>query len=156
MDMVFNYQLCSRPELDSHRYKVILDAAIAAGELKGTKAYRSWAAKVAKKAPPATQDVFPSPSKARKAGKGDKANGTDDLAALILGRQEQRSADLFASLEAKYGGGSKQKKQKKVQGEVGVDEEGLLASAAAVATGGRRAAKQAAAPKRNRSEATRV
>ncbi|CAI5986501.1 unnamed protein product [Closterium sp. NIES-64] len=53
MDMVLECQVCARPEIDSHRFKDILDAAIESGEVKVTKAYKKWAAEVAKKPAPA-------------------------------------------------------------------------------------------------------
>ncbi|KAA3465213.1 Chaperone DnaJ [Gossypium australe] len=40
------------PKLDSHRFKDLLDEAIAAGELKETRAYRKWANKVSEMKPP--------------------------------------------------------------------------------------------------------
>ncbi|CAI5978520.1 unnamed protein product [Closterium sp. NIES-65] len=53
MDMVLECQVCARPEIDSHRFKDILDAAIESGEVKVTKAYKKWAAEAAKKPAPA-------------------------------------------------------------------------------------------------------
>ncbi|MED6158027.1 Chaperone protein dnaJ 6, variant 2 [Stylosanthes scabra] len=52
MDRLFCSMLCSDPKFDSHRFKDILDEAIAAGELKETKAYQKWAKKVSEIKPP--------------------------------------------------------------------------------------------------------
>ncbi|PSS36325.1 Chaperone protein like, partial [Actinidia chinensis var. chinensis] len=49
--MLFCSMLCSDPKLDSHRFKDILDEAMAAG-LKATKAYQKWAKKVSETKPP--------------------------------------------------------------------------------------------------------
>lgn len=40
--------MCSDPQVDSHRFMDIIDAAVSSGELKEFKAYRKWAAEVAK------------------------------------------------------------------------------------------------------------
>ena len=45
---VFNQMMCSDPQVDSHRYMDIIDASIAAGDLKEYKVYRKWAKEVAK------------------------------------------------------------------------------------------------------------
>ncbi|CAI9100070.1 OLC1v1036995C1 [Oldenlandia corymbosa var. corymbosa] len=52
MNRVFCYMLCSDPKLDSHRFKDILDEAIAEGVLKSTKAYGKWAKQVSETKPP--------------------------------------------------------------------------------------------------------
>jgi hypothetical protein len=52
MCRVFNQMMCSDPQVDSHRFMDIIDAAVAAGELKEYKVYRKWASEVAKTARP--------------------------------------------------------------------------------------------------------
>ncbi|MED6158026.1 Chaperone protein dnaJ 6 [Stylosanthes scabra] len=99
MDRLFCSMLCSDPKFDSHRFKDILDEAIAAGELKETKAYQKWAKKVSEIKPPT------SPLK-RRAESSKKAE--TDLYAMIAQRQNQRKDrfdSMFSSLASKYGGG---------------------------------------------------
>ncbi len=45
--------------MDAHRFRAIIDAAIAAGDAKRTKSYRAWAARVAKRPPPKDPLVWP-------------------------------------------------------------------------------------------------
>ncbi|KAJ4970430.1 hypothetical protein NE237_003529 [Protea cynaroides] len=99
MNRLFCSMLCSDPKLDSHRFMDILDKAIAAGELKETKAYRKWVQKVSEAQPPT------SPLKRRRKSK----KGSDaDLYAIISRRRSQREEQfesMFSSLAAKYNGG---------------------------------------------------
>ncbi|XP_062223809.1 chaperone protein dnaJ 6-like [Phragmites australis] len=52
MDRLFWSMICSDPKLDSHRFKDMIDGAIAEGELKSTKAYTKWAKKISEMEPP--------------------------------------------------------------------------------------------------------
>ncbi|KAJ8470696.1 hypothetical protein OPV22_025039 [Ensete ventricosum] len=52
MNRLFCSMLCSDPKLDSHRYKDIIDEAIAEGELKTSRTYQKWAKKVSESEPP--------------------------------------------------------------------------------------------------------
>jgi DnaJ family protein C protein 9 len=52
MNRLFCSMLCSDPKLDSHRFKDMLDEAIAAGEVKSSKAYEKWANKISETKPP--------------------------------------------------------------------------------------------------------
>eukprot|EP00897_Mesotaenium_endlicherianum_P000025 jgi/Mesen1/10022/ME000073S09301 len=111
MRKVMAWVMCSRDDLDSHRFMDILDAAIQAGEVEASKKYKKWAADVAKR-PPSGHDPLAVTESDKKAKKKDVAqNG--DLMALIKGRQKERSEDLFASLEAKYAGKDKRGREKK-------------------------------------------
>ncbi|KAJ8449872.1 hypothetical protein Cgig2_001528 [Carnegiea gigantea] len=97
MKRLFCSMLCSDPTLDSHRFKDILDEAIASGELKEFKAYKKWAKEVSAMKPPT------SPLSRRKS----KKQSDSDLYAVIAQRQEQRKDrfdSMFSSLVAKYGG----------------------------------------------------
>nr|XP_023896390.1 chaperone protein dnaJ 6-like [Quercus suber]POE56009.1 chaperone protein dnaj 6 [Quercus suber] len=99
MNRLFCSMLCSEPQLDSHRFKGILDETIAAGELKATKAYQKWAKKVSETKPPT------SPLKRRKSNKESEA----DLLAIISQRRSERKDQfdsMFSSLVSKYGGNS--------------------------------------------------
>ncbi|XP_043690751.1 chaperone protein dnaJ 6-like isoform X2 [Telopea speciosissima] len=99
MNRLFCSMLCSDPTLDSHRFKDILDAAIAAEELKETKAYRKWAQKVSETPPPTN------PLKRRRKSK-EQAGA--DLFSVISQRRSQRKEQfdsMFSSLVAKYNGG---------------------------------------------------
>ncbi|XP_042513716.1 chaperone protein dnaJ 6-like isoform X2 [Macadamia integrifolia] len=100
MNRLFCSMLCSDPMLDSHRFKDILDAAIAAEELKETKAYRRWAQKISETPPPTN------PLKRRRE-KSKKESGAD-LLAVITQRRSQRKEQfdsMFSSLVARYNGG---------------------------------------------------
>ncbi|KAF8043867.1 hypothetical protein BT93_A1994 [Corymbia citriodora subsp. variegata] len=98
MNRLFCSMLCSDPKLDSHRFKDIIDDAIAAGTLKTTKAYEKWAKQIYKTEPP-TDPL-------RKRGKAKKKS--DDFLAIISQRRSERKEhfdSMFSSLVNKYGGG---------------------------------------------------
>ncbi|KAM0993230.1 hypothetical protein FF2_008831 [Malus domestica] len=97
MNRVFCSMICSDPKLDSHRFKDILDEAIAAGEPKSTKAYVKWAKKVSETKPPT--------SPLRRKNKAKKQ--TEDLYAIISQRRSERKNQfdcMFSSLVSRYGG----------------------------------------------------
>lgn len=97
MTRLFCSMICSDTKLDSHRFKDILDEAIAAGEIKSTKSYEKWAKEVSETKPPT------SPLRRRQKSKKD----SDDLYAIISQRQNERKGkmnSLFSSLASKYGG----------------------------------------------------
>lgn len=99
MNRLFCSMLCSDPKLDSHRFKDILDEAIAAGELKEKKAYKKWAKKISEMKPPT--------SPLRKAKSSNKKSESD-LYAMISQRRDERKDrfdSMFSSLISKYGGG---------------------------------------------------
>ncbi|KAJ4885769.1 Chaperone DnaJ-domain superfamily protein [Raphanus sativus] len=101
MSRLFCSMLCSDPKLDSHRFKDIIDEAIAAGEVKSTKAYKKWAKEVSEIKPPT------SPQKMRQ--KKAKASAETDLYALISQRRDSRKEKfdtMFSSLASKYGSSS--------------------------------------------------
>ncbi|GFY98274.1 chaperone DnaJ-domain superfamily protein [Actinidia rufa] len=97
MNRLFCSMLCSDPKLDSHRFKDILNEAIASGDLKSTKAYQKWAKQVSETKPPT------SPLRL-----GDKSKKeSEDLYAIISQRRNERKEQfdsLFSSMAAKYGG----------------------------------------------------
>ncbi|KAL2464678.1 Chaperone DnaJ-domain superfamily protein [Forsythia ovata] len=97
MCRIFCCMLCSDPKLDSHRFKDIIDEAVAAGELKSTKSYEKWAKQVSETKPPT------SPLRLRKKSK----ENSEDLYAIIAQRQNERKGkidSMFSSLVQKYGG----------------------------------------------------
>ncbi|GMJ11999.1 hypothetical protein like AT3G12170 [Hibiscus trionum] len=98
MNKLFCSMLCSDPKLDSHRFKNLLDDAIAAGELKETKAYKKWAKKISEMKPPT------SPS--RRKGKSIKQPEPDLLALISQRRNERKDRfdSMFSSLVSRYGG----------------------------------------------------
>ncbi|KNA14038.1 hypothetical protein SOVF_111180 [Spinacia oleracea] len=101
MARLFCSMLCSDPKLDSHRFKDILDEAIAAGDLKEFKSYKKWAKEVSEIKPPT------SPLKRRKTSGKKKADS--DLYAMISQRRSERKDkfdSMFSSLVEKYGGQS--------------------------------------------------
>ncbi|KAE8684868.1 Chaperone protein dnaJ 6 [Hibiscus syriacus] len=98
MNKLFCSMLCSGPKLDSHRFKDLLDEAIAAGDLKETKAYKKWAKKVS--------EIKPPTSPSRRKGKSMK-QPEPDLLAIISQRRNQRKDpfdSMFSSLVSTYGG----------------------------------------------------
>ncbi|XP_061362801.1 chaperone protein dnaJ 6-like [Gastrolobium bilobum] len=98
MNRLFCSMLCSDPKLDSHRFKDILDEAMATGELKETKAYKKWAKKISETKPPT------SPLRRAKSNKKSET----DLYAIISQRRCERKDQfdsMFSSLVSKYGGG---------------------------------------------------
>ncbi|XP_057438708.1 chaperone protein dnaJ 6-like [Lotus japonicus] len=102
MNKLFCSMLCSDSKLDSHRFKDILDEAIAAGELKATKAYEKWAKEVSETKPPTNP--------LRRGNKSSKQSETD-LHAIIAQRRNERKGQfdsMFSTLASKYGGGDMQ------------------------------------------------
>ncbi|XP_058207656.1 chaperone protein dnaJ 6-like isoform X1 [Rhododendron vialii] len=98
MNRLFCSMLCSDPKLDSHRFKDILDEAIASGDLQSTKAYQKWAEQVSATKPPT------SPLRRRDKSKKE----SEDLYAIISQRRNQRKEQFdsfFSSIVSKYGGG---------------------------------------------------
>ncbi|TKY53307.1 Chaperone protein dnaJ 6 [Spatholobus suberectus] len=100
MNRLFCSMLCSDPTLDSHRFKDILDEAIAAGELKETKAYKKWAKKISETKPPTSP-------LGRRAKSSNKQSETDLYAIISQRRYERKDRfdSMFSSLISKYGGG---------------------------------------------------
>ncbi|KAG7581644.1 DnaJ domain [Arabidopsis suecica] len=97
MSRLFCSMLCSNPKLDSHRFKDIIDEAIAAGEVKSTKAYKKWAKEISEMQPPTN------PQKMRR--KETKA-ADKDLYAVISQRRDERKGkfdSMFSSLVSRYG-----------------------------------------------------
>ncbi|KAG0567217.1 hypothetical protein M758_7G161600 [Ceratodon purpureus] len=94
---VFNQMMCSDPQVDSHRFMDIIDAAIAAGEVKEYKVYRKWASEVSK-TPRPPNPLGPSKKKKKKNGES-----TSELAALINHRGQKQMDSLASALAAKYG-----------------------------------------------------
>ena len=126
MAKVFMWVMCSDDKLDSHRFADLVDAAIDSGELKPSQKFSKWAAIVRRQPAPKN------PLKPQKKKKGKQGGSDGDLMALIQARQSARASqadDLFASLEAKYGGGSKGKggagKKRGKEGATGVKEGGV-------------------------------
>ncbi|CAA7016204.1 unnamed protein product [Microthlaspi erraticum] len=99
MSRLFCSMLCSYPKLDSHRFKFIIDEAIAAGEAKSTKAYKKWAKEISEIEPPGNPTKRR--QKAKKSGGGGK-----DLYAIIAQRSKERKVKfdtMFSSLVYRYG-----------------------------------------------------
>ncbi|KAE8713142.1 Chaperone protein dnaJ 6 [Hibiscus syriacus] len=98
MNKLFCSMLCSDPKLDSHRFKDLLDEAIAAGELKETKAYKKWEKKISEMKPPT--------SPPRRKGKSIKRPEPDLLAIISERRNERKDRfdSMFSSLVSRYGG----------------------------------------------------
>ena len=93
MKMVFSWQMCSDPELDSHRFRDIVNKAIEEGNVKTFKKYRSWAEKV---------DSMPPPNKLKTKKKKKKEGGvSSSLLAQIQANQVRIHCRLyrFASVQ---------------------------------------------------------
>uniref|UniRef100_A0A0D9VDB4 J domain-containing protein n=1 Tax=Leersia perrieri TaxID=77586 RepID=A0A0D9VDB4_9ORYZ len=89
MNRLFCSMICSDPKLDSHRFKDIIDEAIAEGELKSTKAYEKWSKKISEIEPPTN----PLERRVKKKKKTEE----NDLILAISQRREQRK-DRFNSV----------------------------------------------------------
>ncbi|GMJ02320.1 hypothetical protein like AT3G12170 [Hibiscus trionum] len=98
MNKLFCSMLCSDPKLDSHRFKDLLDDAIASGEVKETKAYQKWAKKVS--------EIKPPTSPLRRKEKSTKQSESDLLTIISQRRSERKDRfdSMFSSLVSKYGG----------------------------------------------------
>ncbi|AQK69640.1 Chaperone protein dnaJ 6 [Zea mays] len=82
MNRLFCTMICSEPKLDSHRFKDIIDGAIAEGELKSTKAYEKWSKKISEMEPPTN------PLERR--AKSRKKSEENDLILAISQRRAER------------------------------------------------------------------
>jgi DnaJ family protein C protein 9 len=102
MSKVFMWVMCSEEAKDAHRFADMVTDAIADGSATSFEAFTEWARRVRLK--PAPKDPLSVEQKKKQTKTKDDTN---DLAALILARRETRADDLFASLEAKYGGAKK-------------------------------------------------
>ena len=131
LDSVFETVMLSNPLDDEERFRIIIDKAIADGEVKSYDAYakesagskekrRKIARKEAKEAEEYAKELGvhdklfgTGATKGAKKGKG-KGKGDDEaaLAALIQQRSKGRAANFLDDLEAKYVGGGKGKKRK--------------------------------------------
>ncbi len=110
MTKVFDWVMLSDPELDSHRYMDLVNAAIESGQVQKYKKYTTWATAVAKKKRPAP--VVPGAA-TTKGGKGKKKAGNSSkgqdseqaLVAMMQQRQRRQGAfeGMLSSLASKYG-----------------------------------------------------
>uniref|UniRef100_A0A0D3F1Z3 J domain-containing protein n=2 Tax=Oryza TaxID=4527 RepID=A0A0D3F1Z3_9ORYZ len=89
MNRLFCSMICSDPKLDSHRFKDIIDEAIAEGELKSTKAYDKWAKKIS--------EIEPPTNPLERRVKKNKKSEENDLILAISQRRAQRK-DRFDSV----------------------------------------------------------
>ena len=128
MDAVFENVLCSEVLVDEARFRKIIDEAIADGEVEAYDRYTKESKKNREKRKAnAKKEEAEAMELARELGVEDKlfvnkdttttkskknADDTDALQALIQQRQQSRTQNFFADLEAKYGGGSKKTKRK--------------------------------------------
>ena len=122
MPMLFNYLSLSDPELDSHRFMDVLDAAIEAEEVPRYKKYTTWAKAVARRPRPTPQEIAKkrqrgSASEDGKGGKGKgkasgkgkrKSGGEVDLATAMLANAAKREGQfksMLSTIVDRYGGG---------------------------------------------------
>ncbi|KAJ3694860.1 hypothetical protein LUZ60_000237 [Juncus effusus] len=91
MKLLFCSMICSDEKLDSHRFKDIIDEAIAEGELKATKKYEKWAKKISQIKPPTNPLKRPSKKKKKE---------MDDLGSAIVERRSQRKEQFNSILSS--------------------------------------------------------
>eukprot|EP00879_Flechtneria_rotunda_P005897 GHRR01006203.1.p1 GENE.GHRR01006203.1~~GHRR01006203.1.p1 ORF type:complete len:359 (+),score=158.67 GHRR01006203.1:1460-2536(+) len=126
MPKVFEWLMLSRPELDSHRFRATLEQAITAGDIKPTKVYKKWSAKVAATLPP-TADPLAPPIKAdsnSKKGKSSKEAENSQALVTAIKSKERAFTGMLAALEAKYSGAgdsTKGKGKRKKHGAAGAE-----------------------------------
>ena len=135
MDGVFEEVMLSSVLDDEERFREVIEKAIKDGEVEdyekfsgeGVKQRKRRVAKAKEEAKEAMEmarelgvedKLFGNGEggKGKKKNKGGKADGEDELMALIQQRQKSRAEDFFAGLEAKYAPKSKAKR--------GVDNDG--------------------------------
>lgn len=120
---IYQVVMLSDPLADEERFRGYIDAAIQSGDVQGYKAYteetvkqkearmenaRKWAEKEAKEA---------KSEEAKKSKKGaKKESGLGDLAALIRGRQAERSDAFLDAFAEKWGAQDKKPKAKGKKG----------------------------------------
>ncbi|KAG2649206.1 hypothetical protein PVAP13_1NG089100 [Panicum virgatum] len=92
MNRLFCSMICSEPKLDSHRFKDIIDEAIAEGELKLTKAYEKWAKKISEMEPPTN----PLERRIKKKKKTEE----NDLILAILQRRVERKNQFNSNISS--------------------------------------------------------
>lgn len=130
MDAVFERVMCSEVLVDEERFRKIIDAAIAQGEVTSFDRYTKETRKTREKRKAhAKREEAEARQLAQELGVEDKLFGKKDsnkkkaktgeddhdaLKALIQQRQQNRAQNFFDDLEAKYGGGQKQSKRKLV------------------------------------------
>ena len=117
MAKLYKNVMLSDPAEDEGRFREIIDAAIESGEVEGYEAYtaesensrkkrvdaaRKRKEKEAKEAEKHAADLGIGKDLKKKKGKKEKDDRMGDLAALIGQRQQGRSDNFLADLEAKY------------------------------------------------------
>ena len=114
MTKVFEWQMCSDIEFDSHRFAEIIEADASLEKYPKFEQYLNKHVR-GKKVPVDPLGNRVSKKKLKSSGKENGDGGMGDLQALILAKNKNRSGaadDLFARLEEKYGGKKKTKKEK--------------------------------------------
>lgn len=116
MGRLYQVVMLSDPANDEDRFRGIIDAAIADGEVEAYEKYtgeslKSRERRVADAKKRAREEAAEAEETSKelssdKSGK-KKKDDMSDLAALIQQRQKGRQANFFDNLEAKYGGGQK-------------------------------------------------
>jgi DnaJ family protein C protein 9 len=101
MQRVFQWVILSDPDVDSHRFKDLLDEAIKQGEIKRYKQYTTWAEKVAATKPKSSGNHREIKAPKRKS-KANKEGEGDDLAAVIL-RRRNEAGERLSKFAEKYG-----------------------------------------------------
>mmetsp|Transcript_35706 Transcript_35706/g.63666 ORF Transcript_35706/g.63666 Transcript_35706/m.63666 type:complete len:269 (-) Transcript_35706:153-959(-) len=98
MPVVFEWMLCSRPDVDSHRFADAIESAIEEGSVKRYKCFDRWVGGVRSRPAPKNPLKKSMPKKQQAPGM--------DLVAMIRGKGEKQHNDFISGLAAKYGGGN--------------------------------------------------
>lgn len=133
MDAVFESVMCSEVLVDEDRFRKIIDAAIAEGEVEEYGRYTKESKKSRdKRKANAKREEQEAREYARELGVEEKLfgkkdtpkkkskkgeDGNDALRALIQQRQQSRAQNFFDDLEAKYGGADPKQRKRKMADE---------------------------------------
>mmetsp|Transcript_22397 Transcript_22397/g.39750 ORF Transcript_22397/g.39750 Transcript_22397/m.39750 type:complete len:394 (-) Transcript_22397:41-1222(-) len=144
MTKVLGWQLCSIPEIDSHRFRDLLRDAIKEGKVKSYPSFEKWAKTIDQKPVPSESDFASAcafnlnsvsndssggksggrskaGSKKSKAG-SDDSNSTMDLVAAIQAKRQGAAESLISNLAAKYGGVSNRGAKRKIEDPLSDDQ----------------------------------
>ncbi|KAK9817417.1 hypothetical protein WJX74_007740 [Apatococcus lobatus] len=97
MDQVFQWQICSDPQQDSHRFMDMLTTAIHDKQVKRYKVFTDWCKQISKRPRP-RDPLKPSSKRARSSGPSDELA----LVAQIRQRSNSHFGSTLAALESKY------------------------------------------------------
>jgi len=112
MGKVFEWLMCSDPDLDSHRFMDAIQAAIDAGDVQKHKRFSTWAKQVAQRPQP-SNPLAKRSSKKSQGGSGQLALPGSNALAQIREKRAKQADAFFDQLAEKYSskpGSSKKRK----------------------------------------------